>query len=112
VDEKKKLLVNPGNMEKTHDENEYEFGGPFGALLIMLMSHFIPFYLWHAVTFNNSSMAMPNWTMMQTIWEHAKPNAYAAYFYGGFIAFQFMCALIIPGFYMYGVALKHENGKQ
>lgn len=99
-------------MTETSKRTEYEFGGPIGCLIIMIISPIIPYYLWYCIQFNNSSLALPSFEMIQKILTVATPTRTGTIFYLSFILFEAILAWIIPGFYVLGLPLKHEGDKK
>jgi Delta24(24(1))-sterol reductase len=98
------------NMKETKEE--YEFGGPVGALMIIIFSHCIPYYLWYCTELNNGSLAIPTFTMIKEISEYIKPTTVSLSFYFGFLFFEAFLAYVIPGFIVEGLPLKHEGNKK
>jgi Delta24(24(1))-sterol reductase len=93
-------------------KEEYEFGGPIGASMIIVFSHFIPYYLWFCTELNNGSLAIPTLTMIKEILQHIKPTTISLSFYFGFLFFEAFLAYVIPGFMVEGLPLKHEGNKK
>lgn len=91
---------------------EKEFGGTIGSTIIMIFSHFIPYYLWYCVQFNNSGVAVPNAEMFRTIIEEATPTKKAAAIYLGYVVFEGLLAVLIPGLLVNGLPLAHLKGKK
>jgi len=100
------------SQKKDHKEEELEFGGPVGAFLIMVFSHFIPYYLWYCVEFNSSSVAVPSSKMISQIIYAATPTYKAATIYLGYVLFEGILAVVIPGLRIKGLPLPHENQKR
>lgn len=91
---------------------DYEFGGPIGCFIIMIISPIIPYYLWYCIQYNNSSLVFSSFQMLQTIITEATPTKTAIIFYFSFILFELFLAWIIPGFYVNGLPLSHEGNKR
>lgn len=93
-------------------KEEYEFGGPVGGFIIILMSHFIPYYFWYCLEFNNSSLAFPSIDILSKIISHAYPNWYAVKLYMGFIVFEVLLAWFYPGLQIEGLPIPHEGNRR
>ncbi|MGZ3707810.1 MAG: delta(24(24(1)))-sterol reductase, partial [Bdellovibrionota bacterium] len=91
----------------------YEFGGPIGAVFIMLFSHFLVYYLWVTVSFHGASAYFPNF--FSDIFEHvrndAAPTTETALFYVGFILLQALFAYTLPGVRSKGLPIPSLGGK-
>eukprot|EP01080_Neovahlkampfia_damariscottae_P010785 gene10785-3402_t len=99
-------------VKEKETKTEYEFGGPIGAVSIIIFSHFIPYYLWYCTDLNNGVLALPSLTMLKEILHHIQPNYISMSLYLGFILFEAFLAWIIPGFEVEGLPLKHEGNKK
>lgn len=97
---------------KASKRTELEFGGPIGAFLIIIFSHFLVYYLWTSITYYQGSMIFPLSEMGAHLMEGALPTVYAAKIYFGFIAFQFALAYFLPGIWVKGLPIPSENNLQ
>ncbi len=107
-----KTKISTREYEADNKRKGLEFGGPVGCLMIMIFSHVVPYYLWYSLEFKNSQPFVPRVTDFFILVEHVWPTWRAAGLYLGFILFQFLLALLVPGFEGKGMPLPHENGKQ
>eukprot|EP00211_Chloroparvula_japonica_P001792 CAMPEP_0119123288 /NCGR_PEP_ID=MMETSP1310-20130426/3278_1 /TAXON_ID=464262 /ORGANISM="Genus nov. species nov., Strain RCC2339" /LENGTH=466 /DNA_ID=CAMNT_0007113073 /DNA_START=85 /DNA_END=1485 /DNA_ORIENTATION=+ len=97
-----------------------EFGGPIGNVGFILFSHFIVYYLWFCVNYNGGQLSFPTsleailpWAenLVHHITEHASPTLYAVVLYCGFMGFQVLLALTMPGFESRGMPVPAEGNK-
>jgi len=90
-----------------------EFGGPIGATLIMVWSHCWMYYLWLSLEFYQGGVFFPNdWTTFTSQMSHAIPTYKTFIVYWGFILFQVVIAVILPGPIVKGLPVPTENNKQ
>jgi delta24(24(1))-sterol reductase len=104
--------INKNTNASDTEVEEKEFGGSFGSAIIMVFSHLIPYYLWYCVEYNNSGVAVPSAQMLSTIVEAATPTKKAAAIYLGYVLFEALLALLIPGLFINGLPLAHLKGKR
>jgi len=97
-----------------------EFGGPIGALGLMLFSHVVLYYFWISQQYYQGALLMPDSVddapafvqrMINHVKEGAAPTEWAAKVYLGFLAFQALLGLILPGITVKGLPIVTENGK-
>ena len=100
---------------------EMEFGGPVGVLFIIVLSHFLLYYLWTALYYYQGGLPLPTsiadilpflGRFFQHIIENASPTLYALKIYVGFILFQFFLARFMPGTLIKGLPIPSENNRQ
>lgn len=108
------------NGHKAHEE-EWEFGGPWGVLGIMVFSHFLVYYCWICLTYYEGGVAYPSGLsdvlpfvrrMCGHIAEGASPTIFACKIYWGFLVFEAFLQYVCPGVMVKGLKLEHEGGKQ
>eukprot|EP01012_Entosiphon_sulcatum_P025037 TRINITY_DN3029_c0_g1_i1.p1 TRINITY_DN3029_c0_g1~~TRINITY_DN3029_c0_g1_i1.p1 ORF type:complete len:481 (+),score=102.93 TRINITY_DN3029_c0_g1_i1:27-1445(+) len=84
----------------------YEFGGPVGALLIMIFSPVIMYYTWICIEFYGGTLAHPDgfldvFPWVGRMWGHfldrASPTWYATKVYLLYVLFQYVAAYVLPG---------------
>jgi delta24(24(1))-sterol reductase len=92
-----------------------EFGGPLGNLGFIVFSHFIMYYIWYCVQINDTAIAIPTpafWAdFVDSISKLAVPTLYSAQLYLGFLGYQVLLALTMPGFTTKGLPVPSEGGK-
>lgn len=107
--------------EKVDSEVVYEFGGPIGVLLMMLLFPVLMVYLWICAEFYNGSLQYPKGTedivpfahrMYGHFLEKGLPNTYTTTVYLGFCLFEAILAMILPGPIVKGLPIPHENHRQ
>lgn len=108
-------------MTSTRKEEPWEFGGPWGALAIMVGSHLLVYYLWISSAYYHGAAVHPtSFTdvgpflarMGHHIAAGAAPTWRAAAIYGGFLALQLALAYTMPGVWVRGFPVPSENGVQ
>lgn len=91
-----------------------EFGGPVGALGIMVASHILVYYLWLSITYYRASVIPASQLFSAATWRQlttgAAPTWHAAALYLGFLALQLSLALIMPGVTVEGLPVPSEGG--
>lgn len=102
--------------KKNHDakvdsEVVYEFGGPIGAVLIMLFSHAIMYYLWLSAIKHNGALFIPVYSDLQHIVHDCTPTADILGFYVAFVIFQAFLGASLPGFRVSGLPIPSENNQ-
>lgn len=106
---------------KTHPETEIEFGGAVGAFFIIILSHFLLYYLWTSINYYQGGLPLPTSVedifpfcgrFFRQIIEHATPTLYALKIYAGFILFQLFLAYVMPGSWVKGLPVPSENNRQ
>lgn len=98
-----------------------EFGGPIGAFIFIIFSHFLVYYLWISFTYYQGSLIHPSslsdilpffGRMFHYIAEGAVPTGKAAMIYGGFLLLQFLLASTMPGLWVKGFPVPSEGNIQ
>jgi delta24(24(1))-sterol reductase len=111
------------NLKESLMDNEiiYEFGGPIGAMGLILFSHFIMIYLWVSLEFHDGNVFYPSgfmdiWPWLVRIFrlwiQFALPTVESVKIYGTFILIEVLLAIVIPGLKIKGLPVPSENGKQ
>lgn len=99
----------------------YEFGGPIGAALLVVFSHFLVYYLWISVTYYRGALLYPEslselGAFFETLWRHvregASPTWEAAAFYLGFVVLQALLAWLLPGPRVKGLPIPSQNDQR
>ena len=107
----------------TDDEQVKEFGGPIGATFIMIFSHIFVYYVWICNEYRHGGLFYPDSLSVEGIqafvhdfWGYivsgATPTLYAAQIYLGFLLFEAILAVTMPGVKAKGLAVPSEGGKQ
>jgi delta24(24(1))-sterol reductase len=103
------------------NEGTWEFGGPLGVAAIMLVSHFLVYYLWDALVYHHGapfgptsiSDVVPFFARMASDVVHgAAPSWRAAFIYFGFIGFELLLAYTMPGLWIKGLPVPTEGNRQ
>eukprot|EP00128_Syssomonas_multiformis_P001358 Colp12_sorted_trinity150504_noHs@3635 len=100
-----------------------EFGGPIGALCIMLFSHCLMIYICVSLTFHNGSILLPSSlypadvtaffnNFLAEAYQAACPTWRGAGIYFCMLALQSFFAVVMPGVWMKGLPIPSEGGKQ
>eukprot|EP00796_Vickermania_ingenoplastis_P004520 gene4520-3307_t len=106
--------------EKDMWDGTYDFGGPLGALGIMIFSHFLVYYLFICLDRYQGTIIYPGHPMLQgepmyrAFWGHIKdlcvPTPFTFFSYLAFLLMEYIMALILPGVIMRGLPVPSENG--
>ncbi|KAJ7759252.1 ergosterol biosynthesis ERG4/ERG24 [Mycena metata] len=119
----KKMVVSDAGKEvdrRLDQHDQYEFGGPLGVTAIMLGFPTLMYYLWICLWFYDGQLVYPHSvdevkpflaTMWTHVYEDANPSLYAWKVYGGNIIFQFILALVMPGYQQEGLPVPSLNYK-
>ncbi|KAL8712867.1 MAG: hypothetical protein Q9220_003075 [cf. Caloplaca sp. 1 TL-2023] len=100
---------------------ELEFGGSLGVGSMMLIFPLLMYYLWIGATFYDGHLPWPAkgqrpFDFLQQLgslaYEGAFPNIKAWAIYWGFLVFEAVCYLYLPGVMVKGKPLPHEGGKR
>ena len=96
------------------DDEPPQFGGGFGAALIMIFSHFLLYYLYISLQLHGGALFVPvEFGRYATLlWEQAVPTAETCWVYACFIAFQTALGFLLPGLTIQGLPVKSLAGKQ
>lgn len=100
---------------------EYEFGGPAGAVGMMIGFPLLMYYMWISQRFYNGSPAWPaegqTWIMFLSqmknyIVDYAIPSRFSFGLFTSFILLQGIFYVTLPGVWTKGQPLKHLDNKQ
>lgn len=101
-----------GKKEGETKSEEYEFGGPVGAIGLMVWSHYILIYFWYCLEFNSGQMIIPTSLSdllihTQNVWglimEKGIPSQTMWIAYFAFFFVQILLASFMPGITTYGL---------
>ena len=81
-----------------------EFGGPWGAGFIIVISHVLLYYVWYIVNLNNGELVPRTTNWWQQLAAATTPSAEAAGLYFSILAVQTLFAYILPGLVLNGRA--------
>lgn len=125
VKEDKNEINHKASAVKDNMFNEviYEFGGPKGCLIIMLYSHFLPYFFWLCLELNNGGILYPKSFSATDISDllieiktytvqNAIPNSYSISIYLGFLAIQALFYVTMPGVWIKGLPVPTEGNKR
>jgi Delta24(24(1))-sterol reductase len=99
----------------------YEFGGPIGALSLILFSHFIMIYLWASIEYYDGNVFLPSsisdilpWfnRLFELWYKNALPTSQSIKIYGIFILIEVILGMAIPGLKIKGLPVPSEGYKQ
>ncbi|MDF1758074.1 MAG: delta(24(24(1)))-sterol reductase [Legionellaceae bacterium] len=94
-------------------KNTYEFGGPIGALIIIIFSHILIYYMWISLTYFQGGLFFPkDFADLLFCLSKASPTIFAATFFIGFVALQFILAYFIPGIKVKGLPIPSQDNLQ
>eukprot|EP01096_Ripella_sp_DP13-Kostka_P006888 TRINITY_DN2481_c0_g1_i2.p1 TRINITY_DN2481_c0_g1~~TRINITY_DN2481_c0_g1_i2.p1 ORF type:complete len:486 (+),score=216.90 TRINITY_DN2481_c0_g1_i2:58-1458(+) len=127
-EDEKKVVEDKRPAKKAHSEDEddpdaesvKEFGGPVGCVFIMVASHVFVYYVWMCLTFYNGELAHPSsfgdivpffQRAINHVIDGASPTVYAATIYLGFLLFEAVLAVTMPGVKAKGMPVPSEGGK-
>ncbi len=105
----------------TETKPEYEFGGPAGALGMMIGFPQLMYYMWISQRFYKGKFAAPapgqSWhdffiQYFGYITDYATPTKFSLRVFATFIAAQLIFYVTIPGVWTKGQPLKHLHNKQ
>ena len=104
------------------DKIEYEFGGPVGALGMMVGFPLLMWYMWICARFNNGKFAYPtdgqSWKdfiiddLFSKWYEYGIPTFGNWAYFTGFMIIQALFYVTLPGVWTKGQPLTHLNNKQ
>ncbi|KAL8984027.1 MAG: hypothetical protein Q9205_001905 [Flavoplaca limonia] len=98
-----------------------EFGGTPGVCAIMTIFPILMYYLWIGATYYDGHLPWPArdqslrdfaGQLASLAYEGAFPNLKAWTIYWGFMVFEVICYLYLPGITVHGKPLPHENGRR
>tara|TARA_R110002126_G_scaffold239409_1_gene382634 strand:+ start:60484 stop:61782 length:1299 start_codon:yes stop_codon:yes gene_type:complete len=91
----------------------YEFGGPIGALCIIIFSHLLVYYLWGSLTFFQGQLFWLNHISDILFYlSQAAPTLFAVKFYLSFIGIQIFLAYVLPGLNIKGLPIASQSNQQ
>ena len=107
-------------MEHSDSKIIKEFGGSKGALVLILWSHGLMYYLWICLEFYNGGLFLPSSLLAIPdylnqyffyIYTYASPTLEAASIFLIFFILQIILALVMPGPKVQGLPVPSENNK-
>lgn len=112
-----------GKVKKSKHSDEQvhkEFGGALGAFGIILFSHIVIYYFWICIRFYGGALQYPAhlsdfegfWSRMRHGLETVYPTWTAFYIYGGFVLFEVLLAVCVPGLPVKGLPVPSAQNKQ
>ncbi|KAN0063357.1 C-24(28) sterol reductase [Thecaphora frezii] len=106
--------------KKLDQHHEYEFGGPAGVTAMMTLFPLLMYYLWICLWFYDGKLVIPNGfddvvpflnRMAAHVYNDAYPTKRAFAGYGGLMLFQFILAVVMPGYWQEGLPVPSLNYK-
>ena len=110
-----------GEDPKIDHTGHFDFGGPQGALAMMICFPLLMYYMWIGATFYGGKLPLPTSTqslpqflqhLASMVYEHAFPTWKAVSIYWTFFILQALAYSFLPGVTGYGKPLDHEGGKK
>ncbi|ODV76773.1 ERG4/ERG24 ergosterol biosynthesis protein [Suhomyces tanzawaensis NRRL Y-17324] len=111
--------VKPGYLAP--EDIEWDFGGPLGAVGMMVGFPLLMYYMWISARFYGGAPAWPSegqaWgefghELLSYFVDYAVPSFGVVVFFASFIFVQGIFYLVLPGIWTKGQPLEHLNGKQ
>jgi len=111
----------PGRDPKIDYSGEFEFGGSFGTLGLMIGFPLLMWYMWIGATYYDGGLPKPepgqSWSefgqhLVDLVYTGAFPTLRAWKIYWSFFIFEGACYCLLPGVWAYGKPLPHAGGKQ
>ena len=111
----------PGQDPRVDYSGEFEFGGTYGTLTVMLFFPILMWYMWVGATYYGgmfpSRQPGQNWLqfgseLANLVYTGAFPHWRAWLYYWSYLIFEGACYCLLPGVTGYGKPLAHEGGKQ
>ncbi|PKS07792.1 hypothetical protein jhhlp_006400 [Lomentospora prolificans] len=111
----------PGQDPKIDYSGEFEFGGNFGTLALMIGFPLLMWYMWIGATYYDGGLPKPepgqSWTdfgkhLVDLVYTGAFPSLRAWTIYWTFFIFEGACYCLLPGVWAWGKPLPHAGGKQ
>ncbi|KAJ0272538.1 hypothetical protein COL940_010412 [Colletotrichum noveboracense] len=118
--EKQKPTVSTTNY-RDGSSDEFDFGGSFGTLALMIGFPLLMWYMWIGATYYDGQIPLPegnqSWSdfirhLTQLIYEGAYPTQKAWVAYWVFFIGEALMYCYMPGVLSYGRPLRHEGGKR
>ena len=109
-----------GKDHRVDDTGHFEFGGSWGVTAMMIGFPLLMWYMWIGATYYDGHPPLPKQGESQLhflrhladlVYSGAFPSLKAWIIYWGFLVFQGICYLYLPGIYANGKPLEHEGGK-
>ncbi|CAO1613069.1 unnamed protein product [Parajaminaea phylloscopi] len=106
--------------KKLDQHDDWEFGGPWGVTAMMVFFPLLMYYLWICLWFYDGQIIVPKSIdqigpffakLGNHIYEDAFPTKRAFAGYGGLMVFQFVLAVIMPGYWQEGLPVPSLNYK-
>ncbi|KAG7136655.1 hypothetical protein HYQ45_005815 [Verticillium longisporum] len=110
-----------GTDPKIDFSGEFEFGGSFGTMALMIGFPLLMWYMWIGATYYDGKPPMraegQSWSdfgahLFNLVYTGAYPSIRAWKIYWTFFVFEGACYCLLPGVWAWGKPLAHENGKQ
>ncbi|CAG8982124.1 hypothetical protein HYALB_00003216 [Hymenoscyphus albidus] len=110
-----------GMDHRVDHSGHFEFGGSFGASVIIVGSPVLMYYLWIGATYYDGQFPVPDkdqtfWAFVKQMWglvyTGAYPHLRAWKIYWTYYIFEALCYLFMPGFTCYGKPLQHLGGQK
>lgn len=111
----------PGQDPKIDYSGEFEFGGSFGTLSLMIFFPVLMWYMWIGATYYDGKIPTrtpgQSWSdfgahLVNLIYTGAFPHTKAWVWYWSYLIFEGACYCLLPGVWAYGKPLPFEGGKQ
>ncbi|KAI1133457.1 ergosterol biosynthesis ERG4/ERG24 family-domain-containing protein [Nemania abortiva] len=111
----------PGMDHKVDYSGHFEFGGSLGALALMIGFPLLMWYMWIGATQYGGKLPLPEEGqslgdfvehLAHLVYTEAFPTLQAWKIYWGYMVFEGICYLVLPGVEGYGKPLPFEGGKQ
>lgn len=84
-------------VSKSDEKVVKEFGGPLGAVFIMVWSHLLMLYLWLSLEYYDGGLFAPDSKIILQQLSKAAPTWQSACVYWGFMLLQIALAYVMPG---------------
>ncbi|KAK4694982.1 Delta24(24(1))-sterol reductase, partial [Lecanoromycetidae sp. Uapishka_2] len=110
-----------GKDPRIDDSGFFEFGGDLGVSAMMIIFPLLMYYMWIGQTYYGGKLPLPQngesklhflTTLGDLAYGGAFPTLKAWIMYWGFLIFQAVCYLYLPGVTAQGKPLKHEGDKK
>uniref|UniRef100_A0A093XPE2 Delta(24(24(1)))-sterol reductase n=2 Tax=Talaromyces marneffei PM1 TaxID=1077442 RepID=A0A093XPE2_TALMA len=109
-----------GSDPKVDHSGEFEFGGSYGTLSLMIGFPLLMYYMWIGATYYDGGLPLPKDQTIpeflahlgHLVYEGAYPSLKAWTMYWVFFIFEGICYIVLPGITLAGRPLPHEGGKQ
>jgi Delta24(24(1))-sterol reductase len=103
----RQVIVAKASTGASKQKVDWEFGGPYGTLSIMIGSHILLYYVWYILLHNNCQMWLPrSWDEIKAaislLSVSCAPTYTAALYYLTFIGTEGLFAMFMPGLDLLG----------